>query len=519
MQSIAFIPGKFRAPHKGHCEMIEWYAKSWDYVIVVVANPKDQTLRPKVSKQILDLYIKKLGLKNVKVVISKEVSPVKEILIYLSTLKDSTVTLGRSDKGGKDKYDWFYDFASVGDKNLKFSDYSKDGFDPKTNISSSDLFEHINDKAYLKANLPSFLSDSDLNSIISMLNQIQTEALKPIDETECIHCNITDEMLYNSKLLVYNVGQVVRDDSGKDVPVNPKKFPQKAIDIVVPLIGAPDELCKNCQAEVEIFLDTETKKWDSEVRLLNANYGKLSLEQFGQFFNSEFYQHLEKILEKKWPLSDELYGGLFAGVANRTMKVSLGEPMTEDSNDHSKREDLAGKDVDRDHEPDYTNSGRKIVHFSDFGVKRSSGKYYCWPKQGHEFTWAQWKDWKKIKPLCRISFKHGDHTYGVSISTFSENYENRGFRGYDLNIRPPLAWITPEECTDVMDLTIFKKFAKHCVERIEHYLGMETEDIYKKINRLDKISKEEIDETKRIIAKVLKSAIKERKADTFSFKK
>jgi hypothetical protein len=37
------------------------------------------------------------------------------------------------------------------------------------------------------------------------------------------------------------------------VPVNPKKFPGKAVDIVFPVQ----------QLLVEVFLDAKTKKWDS----------------------------------------------------------------------------------------------------------------------------------------------------------------------------------------------------------------------------------------------------------------
>ena len=44
-------------------------------------------------------------------------------------------------------------------------------------------------------------------------------------------------------------------DNSKEVPVNPKKFPTKAVDVIFPV----GELL------VEVFLDTKTKKWDSDV--------------------------------------------------------------------------------------------------------------------------------------------------------------------------------------------------------------------------------------------------------------
>ena len=126
--------------------------------------------------------------------------------------------------------------------------------------------------------------------------------------------------------------------------------------------------------------------------------------------------------------------------------------------------------------------------------------------------------WKKIKPLCRMSFKYNNYNYGVSISTYDENYENRGFRGYNLDIEPPLAWITPDECSQVMELSLFKKFARHCVKRISKYIDMPTDEIFSKINNKDRCTEKDIEKTKMIIRKVLKYAIKPCKADTFSWK-
>ena len=65
---------------------------------------------------------------------------------------------------------------------------------------------------------------------------------------------------------------------------------------------------------------------------------------------------------------------------------------------------------------------------------------------------------------------------------------------------------------------MFKKFARHCVERIEKYINMPTEDILAKINNPEKVTAGDIDKTKSIIRKVLNTAIKPRKADTFSWK-
>lgn len=89
--------------------------------------------------------------------------------------------------------------------------------------------------------------------------------LEPCDETEQVHFNVTDDMLSHARISAYNVGLQAKDHKGKDIPVNPKKFPEKAIDIVFPVK----------QLLVEVYLDTKTKKWDSAVNY-NGNIVKLS---------------------------------------------------------------------------------------------------------------------------------------------------------------------------------------------------------------------------------------------------
>ena len=137
-----------------------------------------------------------------------------------------------------------------------------------------------------------------------------------------------------------------------------------------------------------------------------------------------------------------------------------------------KRVDLANKDLTGDGKRDYTSTGRRIVKFGDMGVKGNSGEYYCWPNPKFPFKWSQWKDWKKIKPLCKMAFKHNGRRYMVSLSLFDENFDNRGFRGADTQWTPPLAWLTPGECAEVMELNIVRKFTKECMRRIKKYLDM-----------------------------------------------
>ena len=42
-----------------------------------------------------------------------------------------------------------------------------------------------------------------------------------------IHLDITDELLSQAKISAYNIGLQATDHKGKDIPVNPKKFPER----------------------------------------------------------------------------------------------------------------------------------------------------------------------------------------------------------------------------------------------------------------------------------------------------
>jgi hypothetical protein len=83
----------------------------------------------------------------------------------------------------------------------------------------------------------------------------------------------------------------------------------------------------------------------------------------------------------------------------------------------------------------------------------------------------------------------------ISLSPFDENFDNRGFRGADTEWTPPLAWLTPGECTEVMKLSIVRKFTRKCVQRIKEYLSMSPDEVYEQINNKDKITVKEIEKT------------------------
>jgi hypothetical protein len=90
-----------------------------------------------------------------------------------------------------------------------------------------------------------------------------------------------------SKISIYNVRRQKDDHKRKDIFVTPKIFPEKTIVIVFPVQ----------QLLVKIFLNTKTKKWDSNINYNDINV-KLSHDQMNQFFTSHFYKKLMSKLQR-----------------------------------------------------------------------------------------------------------------------------------------------------------------------------------------------------------------------------
>lgn len=337
----------------------------------------------------------------------------------------------------------------------------------------------------------------------------QAEIADGSDIFECAKFDITDELLDKAKIVAYMYNLQVDNDREETKPYMPKFFPEKAIDIMVKL---------NKEFVIEIFLLTQTGEWDSKFRY-KGKICKLSADQMEQFFKSDFYRKMLESISKKWPAKDPTYMRLLKACVHRKMRVGFSEQELSDElrevDQPGKRKDLANKDTSGDGKRDYTSTGRKILHFTDMGVNGKSGEYYCWPNPKYPFKWSQWKNWKKIKPLCKMAFKYNGRRYMVSLSLFDENFDNRGFRGADTQWTPPLAWLTPGECAEVMRLSIVRKFTKECVRRIKEYLDMKPSEVYEKINNKDKITVREIEKTQRVIRHVIQSALKQNQADTY----
>lgn len=338
------------------------------------------------------------------------------------------------------------------------------------------------------------------------------------DILQCIDITITDELLKNSKIASYFGNQTFELDNGKKKPYQPKTFPNKAIIIQFLYNKKP----------IEIYLDTKQNAWNSRL-ISNGSIGKLSPEQLDEFFSTKFYANLINSIAKKWPTSDPNYAKLYQAMMDckSTTYISDDElniidnqnEIDEDDkiNQPFKNKSLANKDVNGDHKRDYTGSGRKIVHFSDMGATSKGAEYYCWPRPGKEFKWNTWKEWKKLKPFAKMYFKHNGRKYMISLSLFDENFDHRGFRGADVEWKPPFAWVTPTEANQIMKLSIVRKFLKQCIKRIHQYIDMSPEEIYNKIDKKDRIDIKEIEKTIRVIKHVLKIAFKEQQADDYKY--
>ena len=543
---VAFVPGSFSPPHAGHWDMISHYAGLADSVVVVVSSPKasrrrDEGVPPEVSRAILEVFLRASGLKNVEIRVSEDPSPAKDVLRLASGLTKARVVVGVSDKDGP-KYGWIAQ-KLAGRDDVSVADPVKTAYRAENGMSSADIRALGPGLDGYERFLPSFLGPADAEKVLEMarsrkVNSVvkentqqpgaaregemeKFEAKPPRDEFECASFDVTDEFLSRAKIAAYMYGQTLPNSRGEEKPYNPKTFPEKAVDIIVKM---SDDFI------VEIFLDSEAKAWDSRFRY-DGRICRLGPDQMQQFFKSEFYRKMQDSLAAQWPLSDPGFAEMFEAVKAKQMKVggfdeeypapkagSVDEADGPQVNQPGKREDLANMDTTGDGKRDYSSTGRKIIHaFGDNGVKGNSGQYYCWPNPKFPFKWSQWKDWEKIKPLCKMNFVYNGRRYGISLSLFDENFENRGFRGFDCDWRPPLGWLTPGEADSIMKLSIVQRFVRQCVKRIKEYLSYSAEEVYDRINNKDKITLDEIRKTKRVIKHVVDTALKDYQADTYRF--
>ena len=325
------------------------------------------------------------------------------------------------------------------------------------------------------------------------------------EQTKYSDLTLTDEKLdtANCHIIAYNTH--IMEGDGDEGVYNPKNNPDKAVDVVFEFEDGN---------KVEIFLDPETKEWDS---LVNSD-GKLTPDQMGQYFSTGFSHKVDDRLRQMWPESDPYFAELLDAVQNKKVNCEPLGMMTEDGEfrkgnidkEKSREKNAAGKQV-------YTNSGRKIVSFSDFGVKHTEDEaYFAWPEKNKEFKWSQWADWNKIRPVLRMRFKHLSYTYGLSLSPIAIDDKNRGFRSYNLDLEPKLQYCTPIETQQMMDLTIVQKFLRNAYKRLNRFVSIPDEELFQKINAPDRCTLDDIRKTKHVIRNTMK-AVKDRRADTYIY--
>jgi len=271
------------------------------------------------------------------------------------------------------------------------------------------------------------------------------ENTAPIDETESIHLDMTDENIDKSECSLIAYGMHVNEDDDQKA-YNPKNNPQKAIDIFF-------DYPRN-NIGIEIFLETETVEWNSSIN--NKDGMRLSPEQMQQFFNTRFFRKLKSSLEKTWPCDkDPVFQGLRDGLVNKKYKTEFKDigRITDAENcelnewEVRRRKVKLGKPNEKDKNGNKirSSSGRKLINFNDMGVSKGDEAYYSWPggmDDKHIFKWSRWNNWKNQKPFVRARIAYSIDSFtdmiGISMSPFEEDDKNRGFKSFNLSLEPIL---------------------------------------------------------------------------------
>lgn len=331
---------------------------------------------------------------------------------------------------------------------------------------------------------------------------------------EGVNVSLDDSFISSNGCKINGYG--LHSDDVAVKPTNPKTDPTRAITITFQ-IG---------DSAIQIFFDPNTMTWNSSVDF-NGQKTRLTPDQLGKFLTTEFFNSFSDKLSRVWPLEDPYYSRLLDGIKRREVSVF---PEQTDQIDEDGEFRSGNIDIERSREKNAageqirTNSGRKIVHFSDFSLtKKSESRYYCWPEKGKEFKFSQWNiankvfDAEKATPMfVRMSFWHGMYEYGLNLGLRDNISINRGFFSYNLTLQPPVQWCTPTETTDMLTLSNVQHFLRNCKKRINRFLNVDTDEIYERINNPEHITKEMIDDTKHVI-RMNFDIVRNPRADTYIY--
>ena len=544
MKRVAIVPGAFRPPTDNHLKMIGRYSGECDAVAVLVSDPKSSRRRTatgipisaETSRKILETALADAGISNARVFV-EEGSPVKAIGRILSGISGKEIVLGIGSKDDASRFSFLEKFQGMNGNRIVPPEETS--VEIGSGYSASDLRRNIGDVSYLRSHLPQVLSPEHMEEAIRLLQEecgvgILKEGFdeKDVfgrvlgesselgigpsgifeDENGPFPGRLDDEAIDRAKCSMNAWNMHVGENVPEGEPSNPKNCPEKAVDV---MLEYPEE-----GISAEIFLDGNTKEWDSEV-VSGERTGKLTPDQMGDFFGTRFYRRLYNRLNEMWPCSDPQFNDLVEAINEKRLALDRAEEtVTEDDSERkwydkedSRKKNVAGRQVT-------TRSGRKLVTFSDFGVKHDDNEaYFVWPETDKEFKWSQWQDWTKISPLLRMRFRHqgqGDYVYGLSLSPFAENDPNRGFRAYNLTLEPKLQYLTPEETQQMMDLSIVQKFLRNAMKRLNYFMSIPDEKIVELIGSPDRVQEDEVRKTKHVIKNTMK-AIREKRADTYVY--
>ena len=146
-QKIAFIPGSFKPPHKGHLQMFEHYNSVCDKVYIVISNKprlcsEGREYTADQTQRVLSEYLRANPLENV--VFLFEEHPHTKIISLINDHRvvkpDSTVFVGSSNKGN-DQEKNSYIYADRDD--IKLLNADETNYSIKENLSSTHLRDHL----------------------------------------------------------------------------------------------------------------------------------------------------------------------------------------------------------------------------------------------------------------------------------------------------------------------------------------------------------------------------------------
>lgn len=168
--------------------------------------------------------MKKYGLKNVTVEVSSEASPITAMFKYVDdNLKKVNVIFGVSKKGGDEARFKSATRYYEDNPDINLLDPIETAVEPYKSedgkaVSATDIRDNLDKPDVVKTMLPDKLGPSEIKKVIEILSsgpkesleedddeqEVDEDSMEPVDETECIHLNINDDVLKTAIIRAYN---------------------------------------------------------------------------------------------------------------------------------------------------------------------------------------------------------------------------------------------------------------------------------------------------------------------------